>query len=284
LIFLALKRFNKKDFAAWSLIAGLVGSTIIHFSFLAPYLMGSKVVENAPGNAKDRSISILIANVLMKNRQAEQFIDVADKADPDLLLVMEVNNWWIKELAPMRNKYPHILEQPYNNAYGMALYSKFDLKDVSIEYLNHSKVPSIHGTIQMPSGESIKFHGMHPVAPFPSDKYPTNIGDPTGQSEREVELLKVGRMVNNHNMPAIVAGDFNDVAWSHTSRLFGVEGELNDVRIGRGLYNTFDAKSFFMRWPLDHFYVTEHFQVVEFRKLDNAGSDHFPLYGEFILK
>ena len=78
-------------------------------------------------------------------------------------------------------------------------------------------------------------------------------------------------------------GDFNDVAWSHTNRLFGTEGRLRDTRIGRGLYATFDAHWPFLRWPLDHVYATPPFQVRRLERLDGFGSDHFPLYTEMVL-
>nr|WP_211362780.1 hypothetical protein [Gillisia hiemivivida] len=56
---------------------------------------------------------------------------------------------------------------------------------------------------------------------------------------------------------------------------------MKDVRIGRGLYNTFDAQSMIMRWPLDHFFVSEGIAVVEFKQLKKIGSDHFPLFAKF---
>ncbi len=82
----------------------------------------------------------------------------------------------------------------------------------------------------------------------------------------------------------MVAGDFNDVAWSKTSRLFEVKGELNNVRYGRGLFNSFDATSLVWRWPLDHVYVSEEFRVLELERLGRFGSDHFPIFVRLALQ
>lgn len=51
-----------------------------------------------------------------------------------------------------------------------------------------------------------------------------------------------------------------------------------DPRVGRGLFNTYDTKSRFMRYPLDHVFASEHFLLVELNRLSDIGSDHFPMF------
>ena len=53
---------------------------------------------------------------------------------------------------------------------------------------------------------------------------------------------------------------------------------MRDPRAGRGLYPTFNANYAFLRWPLDHLFVTPHFEVVEIDRLRKIGSDHFPVF------
>ena len=75
----------------------------------------------------------------------------------------------------------------------------------------------------------------------------------------------------------ILADDLNDVAWSYTTKLFKRIGGLLDPRVGRGIINTFDTRSRLLRLPLDHVFATQHFLLVELRRLPDIGSDHFPL-------
>lgn len=272
---LILKKWN---LGSLLLVLGLVISIFIHARKIAPYYLGPKVVDDAEHvQERESSVKIIIANVLMTNRNSKGLIKIIKDQKPDMVLVMEVDEWWINELQSLTDVLSNSIKYPLDNAYGMALYSRYELKDFEIKFLKHADVPSFHGNIILPSGKEFSFHGVHPVAPFPSSIYPDNIG------EEEVALAEVGRIVAQTQLPAIVAGDFNDVSWSSTTQFFEDRGDLKNLRLGRGLFNTFNAQSWFMRWPLDHFFVTEHFQSISLERLEPFGSDHFPLMAEFVL-
>ncbi len=269
---------SKWNWPAILLAVGLVAAILIQSIRIFPYWFGEMKVPDAAENYLEEStVSILLANVLITNKDAEKFREVVRDADADMVLVMEVDQWWLDQLKDFKRTYPFVIEQPNDVAYGMALYSRLPIENTEIKFLKHKNVPSFHSLVTLKSGQKFMLHSVHPVAPMPSDKYPDNVG------EAENELIQIGEMVAREQFPAMVAGDFNDVSWSNTARLFGKDGNLNNVRLGRGLYNTFDANSIFMRWPLDHYYVTRHFKLVEIKLLDKIGSDHFPIYAKFSL-
>lgn len=273
--------FNQKwKFPSYFLLLGLLAVIFINGNLLFPYILGEKSVPDYNGKVLDEKTSFdaVIVNVLVTNRKSKELIKILKLRKPDLLLIMEVDDWWIKELRVVTDNYPYKMEYPLDNAYGMSLYSKLPLKNARIEFLKHNDVPSFHSSIELPSGESFILHAVHPVAPVPSNKYPDNVG------EEEIELLKIGTLISRNKLPAMVAGDFNDVSWSKTSRMFGEKGNLKNVRIGRGFFNTFDATSIIQRWPLDHFFVTKEFALVELERMPKFGSDHFPLYAKFVFE
>ncbi|MBT8319848.1 MAG: endonuclease/exonuclease/phosphatase family protein [Gramella sp.] len=276
IIFLIMTR--KWNWPASLLALGLVSAILIQSIKIFPYWFGEKTVPDAAQNyPEENAVSVLLANVLIENKKAGKFLEVAKDTDADIMIVMEVNDWWLDALETLKDDYEFVVEQPNDEAYGMAIYSRLAFKNVQKKYIKHKNVPSYHINVELESGKEFMLHAVHPVAPMPSDKYPDNVGD------AEIELVRVGEMVAAESLPAMVAGDFNDVSWSNTSRLFEEDGELNNVRLGRGLFNTFDANSSFLRWPLDHYFVSKEFQLVEIKLLDKIGSDHFPIYAKFVI-
>ncbi|MDJ0363829.1 endonuclease/exonuclease/phosphatase family protein [Hymenobacter sp. H14-R3] len=260
----------------WGLLLGCGLGLVVQASFLWPYLpFAPKAVPAAPATATTR-LRILVINVLMTNRQDARLRQLVTDTRPDVLLALEPDDWWARALRPLQPSYPYRVELPRSDAYGMILYSRLPLAHTQVQNLLQHGVPSIRTRLRLPDGRQVTFLGIHPTPPVP-DTYPDGVG------LRGAALEKVTNLVRESERPAIVAGDFNDVSWSGTIQQLTHAGELHDVSRGRGLFNTFDARSHLARWPLDHFFVSTPFQVVELKRLADVGSDHFPLYIELAL-
>lgn len=242
-----------------------------------PYtVMMPKQVLAAESVTNDARLSLLVANVLMDNRKSEAFLEVVRRYDPDVILTLETDQWWEEALRTLEEAYPHTLKKPQDNAYGMLVHSRLEIIDPEIRFLMKDSIPSMHMQVVLPSDDRVFMHLVHPNPPNP--KYATET------TERDAELLIVGREVEKNDKPAVVAGDFNDVAWSYTTNLFQKASGLLDPRIGRGMYSTFNAKNPLLRWPLDHVYHTEHFKLVRLEVGPAWGSDHFPVFIELSLE
>jgi endonuclease/exonuclease/phosphatase (EEP) superfamily protein YafD len=217
--------------------------------------------------AGDASVSILSCNVKMSNRDYDATLRMARAADPDIAVFMETDQPWCDALDPLRESLPHVVAAPEDNAYGMILFSRLPLEDTLIDHIVMEEVPSIAATVTLRDGQRFRLHAIHPEPPVPSV-------DSVG---RDAELLQVAAIVAEESLPSVVSGDLNDVAWSHTTRLFQRVSGLLDPRIGRGFYNTFDARFPFLRWPLDHLFHDPRFALVDMQRLPAGGSDHFPM-------
>lgn len=266
--------------AAWLLLVGLLSATAIQGYMLFPYLplAAESVADAEEEEVQGATFSIMVANVYMPNREAEELLEIVRGKEPTFLLVMEVNDWWMEQLQGLKSSYPYRIERPNDKTYGMALYSKLPLSDSKIQYLNDKNVPSFLTKVKLPNGSTFQLFTIHPVPPIPS-QYPGNVG------EKEVALMKAGRLIaDSRPLPTLLAGDLNDVGWSYNSRRFETLSGLRDLRGGRGLYNTFDAKWLFLRWPLDYIYVSPDFKVLELERLGDFGSDHFPYYAKLVFE
>lgn len=218
----------------------------------------------------DRRISILTANVLQPNRQADALLDLVRAHRPDVLVTLETDAWWQDRLDSLQDEMPFTVKCPQDNLYGMHVYSSLPIAAHSVDFIVEADVPSIHAQIELPNGEPVRFHFLHPAPPSPTEN--------PESAERDAELVVVARSVaEGERVPTIVTGDLNDVAWSATTRLFRKISGLLDPRIGRGMFNTFHADYPLMRWPLDHLFHSDHFTLRSITRLPPIGSDHLPL-------
>lgn len=245
----------------------LVLCACIQLYWVLPYLpVSPHQVQWAKSNAPDARIQILTANVLQDNQDATALLRLVEEEAPDVVVLCEVNHRWIDDIAPFRQQFKYHVEHPLANKYGIALYSNLELVSSEVRGIVKETIPSIDAVVRLRSGHSVRLFAVHPNPPRP--------GEDT--TKRDGELVLVGREVRDSGS-AIVLGDMNDVAWSRSTDLFQEVSGLLDPRKGRGLYPTFNAKSWIWRYPLDHLFHSDDFRLVSLRTLSPIGSDHLPL-------
>jgi endonuclease/exonuclease/phosphatase (EEP) superfamily protein YafD len=220
-----------------------------------------------PGD--DSAFRLVITNVLMQNRQYHRLLTVVQEVDPDVILAVEIDTGWSEQLQSLERTHPYVVRQPQDNMYGIMLLSRLPLIEPQIRFMVQDDIPSIHTGIVLRNGTQIVLHGLHPRPPEPlRDQHAT---------PRDAELVLVGRDIGDEKDPVIVAGDLNDVAWSHTTELFLRLSHLLDPRKGRGFYNTYNANYPWFRFPLDHVFHSNCFKLISLHRLEKVGSDHFPI-------
>jgi len=261
---------NMQSVLTWLLISIATLCLIWQLWWILPYtFLWPLEVKKASSSSFENQISILTANVLTPNRKADLLIQLAREHKPDVLVTLESDQWWEDQLKVLEADMPHSVKCPLDNLYGMHVFSRLPLDDQEISYLVEEDVPSIHTTLRLRSGNTVRMHFIHPAPPSPTEN--------PESAERDAELVIVARSVTESDQPVIVTGDLNDVAWSATTRLFRKISGLLDPRVGRGMFNTFHAEFPFLRWPLDHLFHSQHFTLNSMKLLPSIGSDHFAL-------
>ncbi len=258
---------------AWLLLGTVAACLLWQVWWILPYTrIWPSEVRTAEYYDDERKLSIITANVLTPNRQADKLLNLVRQHQPDVLVTLESNDWWQQQLDTLQDEMPYSIKCPQNNLYGMHVYSRLALDCTEISYLVEDDIPSIHTQVTLRSGDTVRMHFLHPAPPSPTEN--------TESAERDAELVIVARSVKKSQQPIVVTGDLNDVAWSATTRLFRKLSGLLDPRVGRGMFNTFHAKIPLLRWPLDHLFHSHHFSVHSINRLAYFGSDHFALFTE----
>jgi len=224
------------------------------------------------------AFSLMVANVRVENRRFDEFLERVREESPDLLLVIENDQQWGDALSALHEGYPHRVIENRDEGLGMALYSRLPLRDARSRALVSERRVSIHADVR--AGERwVRFVGVHPTPP--------GLDDDTGESRRDsrvrdAELLLVAdEVAANPEKTWIIAGDFNDVAWSHTTRLFKRTSGLVDPRVGRRLLTTYHAQLPLLRYPVDHVFASPGVRVGGLCRARIPGSDHFAVIAAF---
>ncbi|WBL43748.1 endonuclease/exonuclease/phosphatase family protein [Algoriphagus halophytocola] len=237
-------------------------------------ILGKKMIETVPFD-QSRGIHLLVGNVYQYNENYQKAVNLVDGTKPDVVFLVETDKAWENGMSSIEKHYPYCIKIPLDNTYGLLFYSKLEILKQEIHYLIDEEIPSLELDMKLRNGEIITLYAIHPTPPVP--------GENTESTERDAEILIVGKKSKQNQKPTLVIGDLNDVAWSYTTELFLKISEMADPRRGRGLFNTFHAKVPLFRWPLDHIFLSKHFGLAGLKVEKGIGSDHFPISMKAVL-
>ncbi|WP_339743519.1 endonuclease/exonuclease/phosphatase family protein [uncultured Rubinisphaera sp.] len=265
---------------AWLIIIGLTG--LWQISFILPY---TKVwSEEVPGiteiPAENPSFRIVVANLEIGNEEKSAVVEKLNELDPDILLTIETDQPWmdeLKNLDPELKLHSHVVR---DEGLGMALWTRLEVIEEEIKHLVSERRASFFTTFSIPAGK-FNFVGLHPTPPGLKDSTDDERRD---SRVRDAELMLIAKQVADKQQDSwIVTGDFNDVAWSHTTRLFKRTSGLKDPRIGRQMLNTYHAEYPLLRYPIDHVFVSKGFHLESLDRVIIPGSDHFAVIADLVF-
>lgn len=238
----------------------------------------------------DRPLTIASANVMWTNPRMEDVAKRLLEMDVEVLVVHEPITDLVGRIRK-HGRYPYVYDASDDQAYGMALFSRYPLKDVDhhlievdkldtrreVQLHHHTQVRVLSATIHRRDGFPVRLICAHPPSPL----------WPRLDAVRAAVFKRLGEAPAAIDLPLVMAADLNLTASSHRWRELHAAG----WRRGPGHHpNTWlDTRLPDGLWPLlglriDHLLVGPGLAIGDERTVRIPGSDHAAIVGTIALR
>ena len=276
IVFLSGWIFIEDTNSAFYILQTLLGLIMMqNIWLLFPFTPFYRTKKHQKSENSSTLVSILSVNVYQFNTDYHLLLNLIGEEKPDIVFTVESNSAWENELRAIETNYPYQHKHTLENTYGMHFYSRYVIVNAKTHTFVSDDIPSFEIDLKLKDGTEFTFFGVHPPPPSPSEEKTSK--------ERDGDLLSVAKCAAKYEKPVVVVGDFNDVAWARSSKLFHRTSGLIDPRIGYGLVSTFHAKYKLLRVPIDLLFHSKHIFIKDFKRLRTIGSDHFPMFCSFYI-
>lgn len=252
--------------------AGVLGSFAAFNIFLIlPLFTGGGGVHAAA--SEGMSQRLMSVNLLSSNENTEATFAVVAEANPDVVLFLEVNDWWQSRLNErFASDYPFHDSRPREDNFGMSLYSKRPFEDFEVLHLG-DEIPTMRVTFPN-QGKPFHLFGVHFLPPMGK----------RGTAHRDAAFADLPAAISNLPHEIIVVGDLNATPWSYPFRRLLAVTKLQDSSAGFGFQPTWPTFLSVMSIPIDHCLHTSGVQILNRAVGKEMGSDHLPLIVDFQLR
>ena len=254
------------------------------FVLLALFFFGPdwRAQEAAADNAAQ--LRVLSFNALFKNESYEAVEALIREHQPDLIAIQELSPEMAHQLkVRLGEEYPHQLLYPRSDPRGIGIWSRHPLTEGpsrNIDWWDNW----VHSAIVHVEGQAIQLFNVH-LYPFHGSSRHL-MAQRLGRQHLQAQQLR--DLVSEVDIPVLVVGDFN---MSPTNESYTILNELLDdawrqVAIGPGF--TYPAPGSVIPWTpaflrIDYFWIRGAIAPLDIQVLNQAGSDHLPLLGEFVV-
>lgn len=211
-------------------------------------------------------ISILHANIRRSNTDSTRFIELINDEQPDLLVIQEATTGWLASLGEIRPSYPYKVEEPRDDAFGIALFSKFPLDRTAVIASDPLGFPDIVARALI-AGKHLNIISTHPMPPIGASNH----------GSRNLQLDAVAKLAARTPGPLVIVGDLNITMWADRYRRFEETSGLTNARRGFGIAPTWPLFLLPAMIPIDHCLVSDEIYVNDLTTASRIGSDHSPL-------
>jgi endonuclease/exonuclease/phosphatase (EEP) superfamily protein YafD len=234
----------------------------VNLAATAPQLVAWQRAEASAGT----ELRFVLANVNAMNQNHQPLLSFIEEADPDVIVLQEVNQRWVDGVASLGSEYPYSVVEPQEGYFGIGLWSRVPIVSGEARYFLKERIPAIVATLDTPGGEIpvVSTHAMPPRSAFHVDL-------------RDRQLEAMSELARSASSDVVVLADLNATPWSHVFRSFVRSSGLKDASRGHGLQWTWPALIWPLVLPIDHALVSEEVRVLDVWTGPPIGSDHHPL-------
>lgn len=249
---------------------GCLVAAAIDLAVLWPYIGVRVPAEPEPARASGK-VRIVALNVHTGNARHDLVESFLRASEADVILLTEVDERWLTQLAGLTNRWPHRLVEPRDDNFGIALFSRWPLAHERVMTLGLAELPSLEAQVCLPD-RRLWLLGTHPVPP----------ANATHAAWRDDQLAAVGQRAGELSGPRVLLGDLNATPWSPAFRRLEARSGLGDSLRGRGYQASWPVGVPLFGIPLDHALVSPDIRVLSRRLGPSVGSDHRPLVLELV--
>lgn len=254
----------------------------------AIYFFGAEFIPHfSPTVAEDATrVKVLSFNMLTSNIEYNQVIDLIETYQPDIVAIQELS---IDMSLVMNDELGHIY--PYQEVYawddprGIGIWSQYPLTEGPWRTINAWERWLHSATVEI-EGKQLFLLNVH--------LWPTGTLDQAlfarALEIQEKQVSEIKTLISAETKPTLLLGDFNASPTNETYT--SLAQELDDTwrQVGFGPGFTFPSTGSQSLWlprllRIDYFWTKGAIKPLSLDVLpDSAGSDHFPLLGEFVLE
>jgi endonuclease/exonuclease/phosphatase family metal-dependent hydrolase len=215
----------------------------------------------------------MLVNVNTRYGNSARVADALRRFSPDIVVLEEVSTKWLSDLGPVLASYEHSSQEPREDNFGIALFSRFPFTQSGVAYIGDAEVPSIVAEIETGQGKCTVL-ATHPLPPAGREY----------SRLRNGQLAQLPRYVHRAASPVLLLGDLNVSPWSPYFRRLLRESGLRDSAQGRGVRPTWPTFNPLMLIPIDHCLYSPGIAIVNRQTGPHVGSDHFPVVVDFVIR
>ncbi len=240
----------------------VVPAAVIVWNLLAlvPFYAGAPAALAEPP-AHGRVIRVVALNVAAHNRDRQRVIRFIRAANPEILVVTELNGFWATALEDIAGDFPFRRLEPLEGHFGIGLMSRRPLR------VRDDKPAGKQAIVAAIDRPDLTIIGTHAFAPF----------TPQALVLRNRHFAELAAFVRAHKQPVVLVGDLNSSSWSPAFEDLVRDANLIDTRLGRGVQATWPAWLPIPQISIDHALISRGVRVHARFVGDHIGSDHLPV-------